>query len=278
LHKIDIVGSNPLPTNYLSSGGLVRLSMFKTYGIVTRYTNYRDYDRILTLFSRDKGKIQAVARGCRRPKSNLLAASQVFCYGEFLIYAKQGKYTITQCEVLDSFYNLRTELDAFAYAAYILNLCEEAINPDEGNPFLFQLLLNSLSFLSYSDMNPLDISLIFTVKYLDNLGYRPELQHCVNCGREINKTVFFSPYQGGVLCEACNNRDFSAYTIHRGTIETIKYILWMELSKMNTLRMGKEIRDELKMILKPYLQYRMEKHFKSADFIEQIEKLYRKEG
>jgi DNA repair protein RecO (recombination protein O) len=254
------------------------MAVVKTQGIVLRYVNYRDADRIVTLFSRELGKIQVTARGCRRQKSRLLVATELFCYGEYILYFRQGRYTMTQCEIKDDFYNIRTNLDTLAYSTYLINLCEEAIQPGEGNSYLFRLLLNALTYLSYSDLNPLDITLIFSLKMIDLLGYRPQLSACVRCGNENPDAVAFSSREGGILCRKCNNADPFAYNIHKGTLQTMKYILQMDSARMGTIRIGEETKEELKKIIKVYLSQRLEKHFKSWGFIERFDKTGRKEG
>ncbi len=254
------------------------MAVIKTQGIVLRYVNYRDADRIVTLFSRELGKIQVTARGCRRQKSRLLVATELFCYGEYILYLRQGRYTMTQCEIKDDFYNIRTNLDTLAYSTYLINLCEEAVQPGDGNSYLFRLLLNALTYLSYSDLNPLDITLIFSLKMIDLLGYRPQLSACVRCGSENLDAVVFSSREGGVLCRKCNNVDPFAYNIHKGTLQTMKYILQMDSARMGTLRMGEEIQEELKKVIKAYLTQRLEKHFKSWGFIERYDKTGKQEG
>ena len=253
------------------------MSIIKTNGVITRYTNYRDYDRIVTIFSREYGKLSATIKGCRRPKSRLLSASQLFCYGEYILYEKNGNYMVSQCTVQDTFYGLPAKLDGFAYGTYLLNLCDETVYQAHEYHKLFYLLLNSLTFLTYSEMNPADVLLFFLIQMFDILGFKPELNNCINCGSTPSLRYKFSSL-GGILCEACYPLDTKAKTIHKGTIETCRYILKMDASKMNTLTLHDEIRVELNNIMNSYLSQRVEKYFKSRIFIDKLNKYKIEEG
>lgn len=97
------------------------MSSKKVSGIVTRYANYRDNDRMVNIMT-DNGIIGAAARGCRRQNSPLLSAAELFVYGEFVLFERQGKYTVDSCEVRESFYPLRQDMDRFAAAMHALSL------------------------------------------------------------------------------------------------------------------------------------------------------------
>ena len=119
--------------------------------IVLRYANYRDYDRMLTLLSPTRGKLEVLSRGCRRPKSPLLNASELFALGDFQLYTKQERATLVSANLLETFYPLRGVFDRLSVGVYLLNLAEAAAQPGEPCQELFMLLLHTLSRLTFSD-------------------------------------------------------------------------------------------------------------------------------
>ena len=119
--------------------------------IVLRYANYRENDRMLTLFSPTRGLVEAVARGCRRPKSKLLSASELFALGEFELFEKDGRYTVTGFTLTENFYALREDWERLNCGVYLLSLCEAAVQPGENAQELFMLLLHTLSRLTFTD-------------------------------------------------------------------------------------------------------------------------------
>ena len=81
-------------------------------GIVTRYVDYKENDRIITIFSREQGRVDARARGCRKAKSPLLPGCQPFVFGEFQLFLhKEDKAVVNQCEVKENFYHIREDVE-----------------------------------------------------------------------------------------------------------------------------------------------------------------------
>ena len=126
--------------------------LYTTDAIVLRHADYRDYDRMLTLFSPEYGRIDAIARGCRRPRSALVGASEVFCAGQYTINASGERHSVTQCEIKDSYYDLRLDYDRLMHGLYYLSLADAAALPSQAAPDIFFLLLKALAHLSYSEL------------------------------------------------------------------------------------------------------------------------------
>ena len=87
-----------------------------TQGVVLRYTNFREADRMITLLSPDLGKISVMARGCRKPKSRFLTATELFCYGDYVLYRKGDFHIMTQANIHDSFYEIRNDIEKLSYS------------------------------------------------------------------------------------------------------------------------------------------------------------------
>ena len=121
-----------------------------TQGIVLRFANYREHDRMLTILSPDYGRIDALSRGCRRPKSPLLPVSELFVSGEFVLYQSHDHFTLTSCALADSFYPLRLEPYRLTCASYMAALCQAAVQPGQESSGLYALLLKALYYLTYN--------------------------------------------------------------------------------------------------------------------------------
>lgn len=161
-------------------------------GIVTRYVNYRENDRILSIFTIDHGRIDAKARGCRRPASPLLPAAQPFVYGEFELFAGRDKYTVNQCAVEESFFPIREDIDRFAVGSAMLQLAHEAVQEREPNRPLFSLLYHALSFLAYAEpLDPVDLFLCYLLRYLNTIGYCPAVTSCAAAGATCARTRMY---------------------------------------------------------------------------------------
>ena len=132
-----------------------------TQGIVLRYANYRDHDRMLTILSPDYGRVDVLSRGCRRPKSALMPASELFVHGEFVFYANNDRSTLTSCALTDTFYPLRLDPYRLTCASYMTALCAAAAQPGQSAVELYALLLKGLYYLAYeNEADPLSACLL----------------------------------------------------------------------------------------------------------------------
>lgn len=184
-----------------------------TNAIVLRRADYRENDRMITLFSPTLGRVDALCRGCRRQKSPLMAASEVFCTGEYVLYQSRDRVTVVSCAVTDTYYPLRDDFDRLTHGMYALELCAAAVQPGEENERLFLLLLRSLAHLCYGQNQPRRVTAVFIMGMLSLLGFRPQVGRCARCGRPVltEKTdlrqdapvAAFGVEAGGVLCAPC---------------------------------------------------------------------------
>ncbi len=173
--------------------------------IVLRSVNYRDNDRMLTLLSPTMGRVDALSRGCRKPKSPLMSASEVFCTGEYVLFSQHEKNILTSCTLHDSFYPLRLDYSLLSCGAYLLSLAEAASQPGEENARLFWLLVKSLHRLSYGQEDRRSLVSAYLLHYATILGYKPRLAHCVHCGKKLSEieSVSFDCDAGGLVCNDC---------------------------------------------------------------------------
>ncbi len=174
--------------------------------IVLRHANYRDNDRMLTLFSPTQGRIEALSRGCRKPRSPILAASELFALGDYELYTKGSHLTVIGAQLIETFYPLRQDFDRLAVGAYLLGVCEGVIEPGVPAQELFMLLLHTLSRLSYSDQPWQPLTAGFLLHLANCEGWRPRLHHCVLCGKAIGEeSTWFDVDEGGLVCKACHH-------------------------------------------------------------------------
>ena len=142
-------------------------------GIVIAENNMGDYDKMLTILTPNYGKISCVAKGARRPQSALLAGTQLFCFGEYLMYKGTNTYHINSCETIEIFYNLRTDLDKLKYAIHINKIIQDVTEENENCYKILQLFLNTLYTISETDKNLSLVTSTFVLRLLSIIGYKP---------------------------------------------------------------------------------------------------------
>lgn len=220
-------------------------------GLVIRTVDYRDNDRILTLFTAENGRVDAKARNCRKATSPLLACAQVFTYGEYQLFSRGGKYVVDQGEVLESFYPLREDVGRFAAASLCASLCLEGVQAEEGSEAIFSLLYHTLSFLTYGDNDPGDLAACFLIRFLSLAGFRPAITHCAVCGRDLREdpVIRFLPDRGGAVCAACSP---VGRRIGKTALEAMRRMLLLDDDQLGRVKLREPLRAELLSHLIPY--------------------------
>ncbi len=173
--------------------------------IVLRHADYRDNDRMVTLLSPSRGRVDAVIRNCRKPKSHNLNAGELFALGDYMLIENGGRNTVTSVRLIETFYPLRNDYERLTCGVYLLNLTEAVIEPEQGEQELFMLLLHTLSRLTFSDQEWKPLLAGFLLHFSACQGFRPRLNHCVFCGKPLGEEgpFFFDRKEGGVCCGAC---------------------------------------------------------------------------
>lgn len=233
----------------------------KISGVVLSESNMGDFDKMLTILTPNFGKISCVAKGARRPRSALLAGSQIFCFGEYLMYKGTNTYHINSVEPIEVFYNIRTDLDKLNVAVHINKIVQEVTGENQNCFNIMQLLLNTLYVISETDKD-LDLVLsIFKLRLLSILGFRPTVNECVNCkGKE--SLIYFSLRDNGVKCSACGKQDKSSITISESTYNAIKYTITAPPKKLFSFSIKDESLEEFKLVTKLYFNEKLEKEYK----------------
>lgn len=236
-------------------------------GIVVRYADYRDYDRILTLFTKEKGLVSCAVRGCRRPKSPLMQAAELFVSGEFVLFQNGERLTLNSCDVRETYYPLREDLSRFSAGAYMLSLVEAGAG-EEPNQDLMSLLLYALTYVAYSQSDPLDLALCFALRCLQTLGYRPAVTNCALCGADLtkNQSIRFSPANGGALCGACaRGLNAGGETLSPLSLEAVRRMLLLPVEEINRVRLPQRVRSELRPAIGALAECVLERRFKALD-------------
>jgi DNA repair protein RecO (recombination protein O) len=179
------------------------MAALSTPALVLRHADYREYDRMVTLFTPLYGRIDAVARGCRRPKSPLVNAVEPFTSGDYQLFSRKDRYTIEQCQIHESFYALRTDYDQLCHGVYWLKLLEAAIMPDMPAEALFLITLRALAHLHHSELPLALMTMAYEMHFMAQLGFAPRMDACVQCGKPINGDARFDARLGGAVCLNC---------------------------------------------------------------------------
>ena len=191
------------------------MGIIKTKGIIIAENNMSDFDKMVTILT-PSGKIGCAARGARKPKSMLMAATQFLCFGEYMLYRGTNSYSVNSCDTIEIFYNIRTDLDKLKYATHITKIINDVTDENQNTYKILQLFLNTLYMISETDKNMDLILSIFELRLLCILGFMPIVDKCVQCGNS-ETLEYFSLKDNGFKCNTCGKQDKGAIEISEAT-------------------------------------------------------------
>jgi DNA repair protein RecO (recombination protein O) len=187
-----------------------RQRIYRSQAIVIGRLDLGETDRILTLFSRDRGKFRAVAKGIRRPTSKLGPSLEYFTHCELILNRGRNLDIITSVDVINRFLPLQTDVTRLGNASHLVELTNRLTEEEQELPAVFDLLVSSLHQLTETEASHV-VARYFELAVLSLLGFRIELYQCTGCGEVIREeTNYLSARSGGMLCPACRLDDSSA--------------------------------------------------------------------
>ncbi|MGC4375995.1 DNA repair protein RecO [Fictibacillus sp. Mic-4] len=243
----------------------------KVEGIVMKTIDYGESNLIVTMFTRENGKIGVMARGAKKPKSRLSSVVQLFTYGQYVYQKGSGLGSLSQGEILSTFRHVKEDLFKTAYCAYMLEFLDKVTEEKKRNPYLFELLLQSLQLVD-EGVDPEVIAFIFEMKMLRVAGVGPEVNQCANCGSREGQ-FSFSIREGGLLCERCAEIDPHRIVISSQVARLLRLFFHFDLNRLGTISLKKETKKLLRMILSLYIEEFTGITFKSKRFLDQLSKL-----
>ena len=163
----------------------------KTEAIVLQSIDYKDSDKLLTLFSPTLGRITAGIRGVKKPKAKLAFSAQPFCFAEYILAEKGGRYTVTNAYLHESFFALRYDIVRFYAACAMAEICLAILYENETYEGLFVALIEGLNALALDDTDSAEAVLTFTLVALRESGYPLDLSFFEECGGDIGEKIWF---------------------------------------------------------------------------------------
>lgn len=246
------------------------VNIIRTQAIVLKGLDLGEADRLITIFSREKGKLRIVANGVRRTRNNMSALVQPFTYNNVLIYKGSSIPKLRQGEILDSFLPLHEDLLSVASASYVIELIDLLLEEEDTQVDIFTLLLITLQIIK--EQGHSDILLrYFELHLLSLLGYQPHLVSCVQCNKEMaaNEATYFSAKSGGLKCFNCHDPILDG-KISKASLSLMRNLLTIPLSRLRSLVSSQIILAETESIMENYIQYYTERKLKSLPFLRSL--------
>ena len=237
--------------------------------IVLRVTDYNDRDALLTVLSRDHGKLTVKARGLRRKNSPLIAPCQLLAYGEFTLFEYRGQYTVNEAHSIELFQPLRRDLGKLSLGTYFAQVADVLSQEDMPNPELQSLLLNCLFALSRLNEPERKVKAVFELRAVSLGGYMPDLFGCHVCGSQTPDKFDIS--EGLLECTRCRQLGGGIrMPVTQGVLEAMRYICLCDPKKLLSFQIGQENLEKLCNLTEAYLTTQLERGFSTLDFYKSL--------
>jgi DNA repair protein RecO (recombination protein O) len=251
---------------------------FGVEAVVLRHADYGEADRILTLFTRQRGKTRAIVKGVRRLTSRKAGHLEPFTHVKLQLAKGRDMPLVTQADTVNAYLPLREDLVLTSQASYVIELVDR-FTYDEGSDstLIFRLLTETLARLA-ANAEPWMAIRFYEMRLLDALGFRPKLFECAICGKEIQpEDQFFSFLAGGVVCpdsaRTADLRPSERQALHPISLEALRYLRHFQRSEYAEARRAQpveQVKQETETIMQGFFTYLLERELKTPGFLREI--------
>ncbi len=246
---------------------------YNATSLVLHRIDLGEHDRIVTLFTREKGKLSAVAKGSRRAASRLSGATELFIQAKLQLGMGRNLDIVSQCEIQQTFTGLRNDLQRLARATYFCELLDRFTGErdEASSKELFDLTIGALLLLQRAEEYPDGVVHAYELQLLATLGYAPVLDRCVACGAPLAaKGAGFSPALGGIVCPADRFRTNDAVQLSNEAALNLQQLQAADPETILAMRPSSQAAAEAAKALRWFVRFRAERSLKTADFLDQL--------
>ena len=248
-----------------------------TKGIVIREVMMGESDKLLTVLTPELGKITVRCRGVRTLKSHRFAAAQMYIYSDMILSEKDGLYSLSEAEPIDSFCDIRLRLEAIACSEYFADLVNTVTVEGEGDAEIMRLFLNSLYALAYRhELAVRLVKAVFEARLAVLLGFMPDLAvSCASCDGEGKEPAFLDVAGGEMLCRDCALSSGGSFDggerlllpVNGSVVSLFTYVATCEAKRIFAFSVEDDILDMFSRLAERYLLYYIDKKPDTLTFL-----------
>ncbi len=225
----------------------------KTTGIVIGVVDYKEKDKLITLFSLQLGVVTAVLKSVKSKTAKLRACGQLFCFGEFVLVKNNGRYTITAVDVIDQFYDLTLDYDQFFMASQIIYTIPTVLTDVSIADQLFLLVIKLLKQLTYQKADGKLCLLKYMLEVFRMTGYEIVFDSCSNCQKSMTKDVYLDINLGNFVCVRCST--VTSKLLPPKVFDTLSTIDKVDLDNLSELSVENRLQSLNVLITNFYYRY-----------------------
>ncbi len=261
--------------------------LYTVKGLVLRETVVNSNARYINLLTAERGRISVLVRGAVRLRGRFTGSTQIFCYSEFVLYERDGKYTLNDSSLIENYFHLCEDFDRMTVGTYVLNTVEYVTNEEQPEPEILRLALNTLWALTHlKDRNLRLIKGVYEMRLATLCGFAPNVVNCQVCGHGVeDSTMFLNVMAGSVTCKCCADRIHKeTYIENERTVDrmntaqiiiplspasvlAIQHAIYADMPKLFSFSLADELIPEFSSACEKYLENHADHHFAVLDML-----------
>lgn len=244
---------------------------FRAESIVLKHHDWGEADRILTIFTREQGKLRVIAKGVRKIRSRRAGHLEPFTHVMLQLAKSKDLPIVTQADTLTAFSTLREDLQAIGHASYVVELLDKFTYQEGENLALFNLLKRTLERLAAGEVSTALVLRFFEMRLLDLAGFRPDLFTCVVCGEAIvAEDQYFSASLGGVVCPRSAGGASGLVPVSMDALRFLRHFQRSSFSEATRARPSQDAEREMEVVMQHYITYVLERGLNTPKFIRRV--------
>lgn len=235
--------------------------------IILRSRDYKEADQLLTVYTREQGKMTVQVRGVKKTNSKLRGGILLFSQAELVVTAGKAFPIVTGASTVTSFSSLRSDFARMSYAGYAAELLDHVISEGHADEELYLFMLQTLQLLEFID--PWVAVRYLELKVLEQQGYTLELKHCQTCGTRLSGEKHRGVY-GGLLCKQCATKEPNGIVLIEEGRTFLQALSYIPLHRFGWLYVSKDGKDSVNKYMDLQMQQMLNYPLKTRDFLRQM--------
>ena len=222
------------------------MSETKVKAIVLGGIDYKEKDKLISLFTLEQGIVPVVFRGVKNVNAKLKSAKELFSFGDFILHEGKVK-TVISADIIDSFFDLTKNIKKYYVACAIIDVIKTVLLEGETNSELFVNTLKSFKMLCYENVNYFNIINKFLITVFERFGYKFTLNFCNNCGAEIINNRFMNINYGDITCANCRIGNY--IELSKPVYSAIRMLAITNIDKISTIKIPTVLNEQVFEVL-----------------------------
>ncbi len=261
--------------------------LYTVKGLVLRENVVTDNLRYINILTAERGRLSVLVRGAVRLRGRFTASTRIFCYSEFVLYEREGKYTLNEATLIENYFDICEDFDRMTVGTYVLNTVEYVTSEEQPEPEVLRLALNTLwAIMHYKDRDIRLLKGVYEIRLCSLIGFAPNLVSCRECGHGVgDEPLYLNVMEGSMLCRPCNRKNSKEIFVDNdrqvdelrttqiiiplapASVLAMQHAIYADMARLFSFSLAQELIPEFSSACETYLENHVDHHFSVLDML-----------